>query len=66
MCVLKGINVVFRSYSCVLKMTVSMEKPMEAASPISGLSSTVRMNVTTQTTCREGEKDGDDRQLTKR
>lgn len=40
------------SYSCVLQMTVSMEKLMEAASPRSGLNSTVRMKVTTQTTFR--------------
>lgn len=38
------------SYSCVLTMTVIKENTMEARSPRSGLSSTVRMNVTTQTT----------------
>lgn len=47
------------SYSCVLKMTVSIENPMEAASPRSGFNSTVRMKVTTQTSWRYREKEND-------
>ena len=37
------------SYSCVLKMTVSMEKPIETARPKSRLSRTVHVNVTSHT-----------------
>lgn len=45
------------SYSCVLKMTVSKENTRDASSPRSGLSSTVRMNVTIQTTFRKRRED---------
>lgn len=45
------------SYSCVLKMTVSKENTRDASSPRSGLSSTVRMNVTIQTTFRKRRAD---------
>ena len=38
-----------RAHSCVLKMTVSMEKAMEAARPRSGLNNTVRIRVITHT-----------------
>lgn len=43
-------------HSCVLKMTVSIEKAMEAASPRSGFNSAVRMKVTTQTTFKERKR----------
>ncbi|TNN64665.1 hypothetical protein EYF80_025072 [Liparis tanakae] len=42
--------------SCVLKMTVSMEKPMAAASPRSGFNSKVRMKVTTQINWRNRKR----------
>lgn len=46
----------FGPHSCVLKMTVSMEKPTEAASPRSGFNNTVKMKVTTQTTFKERKR----------
>lgn len=44
------------SYSWVLKMTVSMAKAMEAASPRSGFNSMVRKKVTTQISCSETDR----------
>lgn len=44
------------AYSCVLKMTVSMEKPMDAARPKSGFKRMVRMKVATQTSCGERQR----------